>query len=138
MKRTVLIADENSKARNALRKILESEGYDIVETDSGDEALALAADLASAVFVLPIERSPIHGIRVCHELRALEQYRSKPIIFLAGNSSDFVLHEALTVGGDDFIHKPYSLVTVQARLRIHFQRLEYLHRLERVHRILKQ
>jgi adenylate cyclase len=131
MKRTILIADTDSKARTALRQILEPEGYDILCGDSGQQALALATARQIDVFLLAIEMSDINGISLCRKLREFEQYRQTPIVFLTDISSDVILREALKVGGDDFIPRPYTPVYVQARVRIHFQRLEYA-------RILKQ
>src|SRR5207237_6521829 len=49
-----------------------------------------------------------------------------------------LLHQTLAVGGDDFIQKPYTPITVRARLKIHVQRLEYAQRLERIRKLLKQ
>jgi adenylate cyclase len=138
MKRTILIADDDSKTREFLIKLLQPEGYDIVQAESGEQALALATAVPIDIFLLSIEMSRMNGIIVCQELRGIEQYRTSPVIYLAGNSGDAVLNQALTVGGDDFIQKPYTPITVRARLKNHIERLEYFQRLDRVRRILKQ
>ena len=137
MKRTILIAENDSTERSDLRQMLEPEGYDILCGESGEHALALANSRLIDVFLLAIE-APINGINLCCKLRSIELYRDAPIIFLTGSSADNVLREAVRVGGEDFIQKPYTPVFVQARVRVHFQRLEYAHRLDRVRGILKQ
>jgi class 3 adenylate cyclase len=138
MKRTVLIATDDSTTRNSLQQFLEPEGYDVIQAESGDQALALAIALEIDVFLIGIEMPRMNGIVVCQELRANDKYRSTPIIFLAGNSGDAHLNAALTVGGDDFIQKPYTLSTVRARLKTHFERLESSQRLDRLRRIMSQ
>jgi adenylate cyclase len=138
MKRTILIVDFDKSARNALQRILEPEGYDLIQAESGEQALALAMALHVDIFLLAIEMPRMSGIVLCRELRAMEQYGLTPIILLTGNSGDGLLHEALTIGGDDFIQKPYTSITVRARLKIHLERLEYFQRLDRVRGILKQ
>jgi class 3 adenylate cyclase len=138
VKRTILIADDDSKTRQALQLALEPEGYDVIQAESGEQALALATALQVDIFLLGIELARMNGVIVCRELRGIDQYRATPIIFLTGGSSDVLLHEALTAGGDDFIQKPYTPITVRARLRNHVQRLEYAHRFDHVRRILKQ
>jgi adenylate cyclase len=138
MKRTILIAETDSRARTDLRLILEPEGYDILCGESREHALALAAARHIDVFLLVIQSAKINGIDLCREIRSIEQYRDTPIIFLTDSSADMVLREALKVGGEDFIQKPYTPVFVQTRVKVHFQRLEYVHRLERVRGILKQ
>jgi len=138
MKRTILIADNDSMARTALRQILEPEGYDILCGESGQQALALATARHIDVFLLAIEMSDMNGISLCRKLREFEQYGRTPIVFLTDINSDGILREALKVGGDDFISKPYTPAYVQARVKIHFDRLDYAHRLDHVRGILKQ
>jgi class 3 adenylate cyclase len=138
MKRTILIAGEDSKTRNSLQQFLEPEGYDIIQAESGDQALALATALEIDVFLLGLEMPGTNGIIVCQELRAKEKYRTTPTIFLTGTSGEAHLNAALTVGGDDFIQKPYTAVTVRARMKMHLQRLENARKLERIRRILQQ
>src|SRR5262249_52137787 len=98
----------------------------------------LATALEITVFLIGIEMPRMNGIVLCRELRSLERYRSTPIIFLTGNSGDGVLQQALSKGGDDFIQKPYTPVTVRARLKNQFQRLDYAQRAGRIRAILKQ
>jgi len=138
MKRTILIADNDSDARNALRQMLEPDGHHIVQAESAEQALALAVERQVDVFLLALEMPRINGMNLCRELREIEQYRKTPIVLLTNSSADRALHDALKAGADDFIEKPFWPVTVQTRLRLHFQRLDYARRLEHVHGILKQ
>jgi class 3 adenylate cyclase len=138
MKRTILIADDDSKSRTTLHQILEQDGYDVLQAESGDQALALASAMKVDMFLLAIEMHKMSGIVVCAELRSNEQYRETPIIFLTGQSSDAVLRQALAGGGDDFIQKPYTPITVRARFKLHVERLEYLQRLDRVRGLMQQ
>src|SRR5262245_39774557 len=138
MKRTILIVDHDASARSALYRILESDSHDIVQAESGEQALALATAIKIDIFLLRIEMPRMNGIVLCRELRNIEKYRSAPILFLVGNSDDGFLQEALTIGGDDFIQKPYTSITVRARLKIHIDKMEYYQRLDRVRGILKQ
>src|ERR1051326_3362706 len=138
MKRTVLLAEHDSASRNSLYQMLETEGYDVVQAESGEQALALATALQIDIFLIGIEMPRMSGIVLCQEFRNIQQYRETPIILLTGNSTDAVLNSTLAVGADDFIQKPYTPITVRARLKLHVQRLEYSQRLERIRRLLKQ
>src|SRR5262245_56375513 len=139
MKRTtVLIAEDDFKSRNALQQLLEPEGYDVIQAESGEQALAMARAMQIDIFLLSLEMHRMNGIIVCEELRGIERYGSAPILFLMGNSADGLLDRALKVGGDDFIQKPYTPTTVRARLKTHVQRLDYFQQLDRGRRILKQ
>jgi adenylate cyclase len=137
MKRTILIADDDSAGRVALQQILEPEGFEVIHAGSGDQTLALAIAKQIDIFILDIETPRINGILVCSELRKIERYRNTPIILLTGNTDD-ILHDGLTAGGDDFIKRPFTPMKVRARLKAHAGRLESLHRLDHVRGILKQ
>src|SRR3954469_10577190 len=99
MKRTILIADDEPAARTFLQKLLEPEGYDIVQAESGEQAIALSQSLRLDAFILDIEMPKISGIAVCKTLRAMEQYRSTPIIFLTGSGDEAMLEAAFAAGG---------------------------------------
>jgi len=138
MKRTILIADDDKVARTALQQLLEAEGHNVAQADSGDQALALATAMQIDIFLIGLEMPRMNGVVLCQELRSIDRYRDAPIILLAGQGGEAALHKALTVGADDFIQAPYTSITVRARLRTHLLQLEYLQRLDRVRRILKQ
>jgi class 3 adenylate cyclase len=138
MKRTILIADNDASAREALQQIIEPEGYDVVEADSGEQAIALAANLHVDAFLIEIAMPRMNGVAFCQAIRALEEHRNTPIIFITATGDDAALHDSLIAGGDDFIKKPYAPASVRARLKTHLLRMEYFLQLERSRRILKQ
>jgi adenylate cyclase len=137
MKRTILIADGDSASRVALQQMLEPEGFGVIHAESGDQALALATALQIDFFMLDIEMPRINGVLVCRELRKIDRYQDTPIIFLTG-TTEHALHEGLTVGGNDFIQRPFTAIKVRARLKAHVDRLDSLQRLNRLRGILKQ
>src|SRR5205809_701064 len=130
MTRIILIADEDSSDRNILQRILEPEGYEVVQAESGEQVIALANTLQVDAFLLAIELPRMNHAVLCAEIRAIDRYRGAPIIFLTGSGDDAVLQEALGAGGDDFIKKPYTSVGVLARVKTHLQHVESLQRLE--------
>src|SRR5262245_39167497 len=123
MKRTILIASDDAKARNSLQQILELDGLDVVQAESGEQTLALATAVHIDIFLLAVEMPGMNGVRLCKEFREIERYRETPIILLTGESGDNLLQQALTLGANDFVQKPYTPITVRARLKIHVQRL---------------
>jgi adenylate cyclase len=138
MARTILIVDDEAGAREVLRQMLEPEGYEVILAESGEQAIALATTLKIEAFLLDIEMPRMNGIDLCRALRGMEQYEAVPIIFLTGVSDDAVLEEAFASGGDDFLNKPFTPARARVRVRSHLQRVENLHRLERMRSVLKQ
>lgn len=135
MKRTVLIADDDPSSRNLLQSILEGEGYDVIQADSGEQALAVTHTLLLDAFILNIQ---MNGINLCRAIRQMERHRSTPIIFLTGSDTDETIDLAFSAGGDDFITKPVSPAAVRARVKSHLKRAEYSGRLEWLRSVLKQ
>ena len=138
MSRTVLIVDDEAGAREVLQRILELADYDIVQAESGSQAIALATTLQVDAFLLDIDMPGMNGMDLCRALRSMETYATSPIIFLTGATDDAVLEAAFESGGDDFIQKPFTSAGVRARLKNHLQRMEYRQRFERMRRVLKQ
>jgi adenylate cyclase len=138
MARTILIVDDDASVREALQLFLEPEGYDVIQAEGGEQAIALASTFQIDAFLMDIEMPRMNGIDLCRSIRGMERYRTTPIIFLTGENDDAILEEAFTSGGTDFINKPCTATALRARLKSHLERMEYLQRLERMRRVLKQ
>jgi adenylate cyclase len=136
--KTILITDDDSGVREILAEILESEGYKVLQAESGDQAIELARSRRVDAFLLDMEMPGMSGIEVCRSVRTLDRYQSTPIIFVTGIGEDRGLEDAFAAGCDDFISKPPSAAILSARLKGHLQRMEYFQRLERARRALRQ
>jgi class 3 adenylate cyclase len=138
MTRTILIAVDDSGARDSLQTILESEGYDVIQADSGDQAIAVTRTLQIDAFLLDTEMPGMDGINLCREIREIERHRSAPIIFLIGRYNDHDIDGAFSAGGDDFVVKTGGAFALRRRLRSHLERVEHAHRVEYLRGVLKQ
>jgi adenylate cyclase len=138
MARTIIIADDDESVRQLVAQILERDGYEVVHAESGEQAIGLAAILHVDAFLLDLDMPKMTGIQVCRTLRGIENYRTTPIIFVTGLDEGTGLEEALAAGGDDFINKPFSAVTLRARLKTQLERRDYVQKLERARKALKQ
>ena len=131
-RKTVLIVDDQSTARGVLRRMLERAGYRVMEAESGEQALALAADSAVDAVVLDVKMPGIGGIETCRRLRATQRHRITPILVVTALDERQALTSAFAAGCDDFIPKPIEPVVLEARLHSHLQRAELYFQLERV------
>jgi adenylate cyclase len=138
MARTVLIVDDEAPIRQLLANLIERDGYAIFEAGSGEEAIALANRHRVDAFLLDMQMPRMSGIQICRALRAIEDYKATPIIFVTGQDENTGLEEAFTSGADDFITKPFNPLVLRARLRGHLERMEYFRKLQRSQLALKQ
>jgi adenylate cyclase len=138
MARTVIIADDDESVRQLVAEILERDGYNVLHAETGEQTIGMAAMLHVDAFLLDLDMPKMSGIQVCRTLRGMESYRATPVIFVTGMDEGSGLEEALSAGGDDFINKPFSPVTLRARLKTQLERRDYVQRLERARKALKQ
>lgn len=138
MTRTILIAEDDRDAREMLCDILERDGYEVIQAESGQRAVGMAAMLQIDAFLLDFEMPGMNGIEVCRALRSMENYRITPIIFVTGLDEAAGLEQALAAGGDDFISKPFNSVVLRARLETQLERIDYTQRLERARKALRR
>jgi DNA-binding response OmpR family regulator len=118
MAATVLVVEDERKLRDFVRSYLERAGFTVLSTDSGAEAITMAADAAPDLVVLDLGLPDVPGETVARELRAAGP---TPILMLTARSSEEDRIRGLELGADDYVTKPFSprelVLRVQAILR---------------------
>jgi len=112
--RAVVVDDENSLT-DLLSMALRYEGWDVRLASNGQQALSTIREFRPDVVVLDIMLPDIDGLAVLSRLRA--DGIQTPILFLTAKDSVDDRVAGLTVGGDDYVTKPFSLEELVARLR---------------------
>jgi DNA-binding response OmpR family regulator len=118
MTATVLLVEDERKLRELVRSYLERAGFAVLSTDSGAEAISVAASAAPDLIVLDLGLPDVPGEAVAREVRASS---STPILMLTAKSSEEDKIAGLELGADDYVTKPFSprelVLRVQAILR---------------------
>jgi two-component system response regulator AtoC len=102
----VLIAEDEPQARDALRELLEDEGYRVLTARDGREAAALLAVEAVDAAVLDIRMPEKDGLAVLRELRAEED--PPPVLMMTAYGNSSVAIEAMALGAFDYLTKPLN------------------------------
>jgi two-component system KDP operon response regulator KdpE len=113
MTRVLVVEDERSLLR-ALAMNLIARGYAVTEADTGTKALTALADRPHDVIVLDLGLPDMSGMDI---IRAVREYAATPIIVLSARSGSPDKVEALDLGADDYVTKPFSMDELLARLR---------------------
>src|SRR5438128_2578863 len=117
----IVVVDDDSECLKLLTGILTSEGYNIRPADSGELALASIAAKPPELILLDIRMPWMDGFEVCRHLKACEETRDIPIIFLSAVNEVQERIEGLRLGAVDFISKPFHPDELLARVRIHLE-----------------
>ncbi|MDS4019742.1 MAG: response regulator, partial [Candidatus Competibacter sp.] len=114
----ILIVDDDATAIQVLYGALEGLGEFHFAT-SGEQALTLLAQHAVDLVLLDIRMPGMDGFMTCRALR--RDYPDLPVIFMTA-AGDFAMEiQALEVGGNDFVSKPFNHAVVRARVTLHLR-----------------
>jgi two-component system nitrogen regulation response regulator NtrX len=106
----ILVVDDEEGIRFSLRGILEDEGYEVMEAESGEVALSTLEAQSPSLILLDIWLSGIDGLSVLETVR--EKWPDIPVIMISGHGSIETAVTAIKKGAFDFIEKPLSLEKV--------------------------
>ncbi|MBP2381883.1 response regulator transcription factor [Brachybacterium sacelli] len=111
----LLVVDDEPNIRDLLATSLRFAGFEVFTASTGNEAIREATDHQPDLVVLDVMLPDMDGFTVTRRLRDRgEQY---PILFLTARDETQDKVAGLTVGGDDYVTKPFSLEEVVARIR---------------------
>ena len=111
----VLVVDDEPNIRELVQVALKFHGCSVTTTATGMDALRLAALDSPDLIVLDVMLPDIDGFEVCRRLRA--NANDVPVIFLTARDTTSDTVTGLTLGGDDYITKPFSVEALVARVR---------------------
>lgn len=111
----ILIVEDERNVTSYLQTSLEAEGFAVDIAEDGEAGLGLALTNAYDAITLDIMLPGMNGYRVCKEIRKAGV--ETPILMLTAKDGEYDEADALDIGADDFLRKPFSLVVLIARLR---------------------
>jgi two-component system KDP operon response regulator KdpE len=112
---TVLIIEDEPRMRSFLRASLTSHNYRVLEAESGEEGLALAASRSPDVVLLDLGLRDLDGVEVARRMR---EWTPVPIVVLSARGREQDKVEALDAGADDYLTKPFGMAELLARVRV--------------------
>lgn len=116
-KATILVVDDDPRNVRLLSMILETEGYEVLQGYSGEEAIEKTKTELPDLILLDIMMPRVDGYEVCQKLREEKQSKAIPIVMITALRGLDEKIKALDTGADDFISKPFDKFEVLARAR---------------------
>jgi len=103
----ILVVDDEEYLTDLLSTSLRFQGFEVAIADNGFGALATAGSFEPDLILLDVMMPDIDGMEVCRRLRSAGN--QVPVIFLTARDTKADLLSGFTVGGDDYIAKPFRL-----------------------------
>src|SRR5579883_2037929 len=116
----ILIVDDEIEIIRALQRNLAAYGYRVLSARSGEEAVALFLQQRPDLVLLDIMLPGMSGLDVCRRIRAESNI---PIIILSVKDAEKDKVQALDLGADDYVAKPFGIDEVLARVRVALRRV---------------
>jgi two-component system OmpR family response regulator len=117
----ILVVDDEKNISDLIATSLRFVGFDVRTAASGSEALTVAEEFKPQAVVLDVMLPDIDGFEVCRQLRS--EGLNIGVLFLTAKDGMEDKVAGLTIGGDDYMTKPFSLEELVARLRALLRRI---------------
>src|ERR1700761_8078353 len=111
----LLVVDDDRAVRDALRRVLTLDGYDVQTADDGSEAIEQIVHAVPDAVVLDVGMPELDGLEVCRRLRLLGN--RVPVLMLTARVEIADRVAGLDAGADDYLAKPFDNAELKARLR---------------------
>lgn len=118
-KADILVIDDTPENLNLLSAMLTEQGYKVRSVTKGSTGLRGANAVPPDLILLDVNMPEMNGYEVCQHLKANDRTREIPVIFLSALGDVLDKVKAFTVGGVDYITKPFQLEEVLARIENH-------------------
>ncbi|MEK9967933.1 MAG: response regulator transcription factor [Ferrovibrio sp.] len=118
--RTILVVDDEKQIRRFLRTGLSVHGYEVIEAESGEEAVRMASTRSPDLVVLDLQLGDMDGLDV---LKRIREWSWLPVLILSVRNREVEKVKALEMGADDYITKPFGIAEFIARVNALLRRI---------------
>jgi two-component system cell cycle response regulator DivK len=106
---TILHIEDNFENRLLVRRILQFEGYDVVEAESAREAMELLPECHPALILLDINMPEVDGYTLATRLKSIPEYKHIPMLAITANALRGDKERSFQAGCDGYIEKPIDM-----------------------------
>jgi len=113
----VLVVDDEPHIRRLLAARLVAEGYDVAESENGEDGLRVVLSEPPDIVLLDLMMPGPNGLEILGRIRSTPGLEGLPVVILTAKGEDTDRELALAGGATDFITKPFSPMKLLARIR---------------------
>lgn len=113
----ILIVEDDPNSRKLLRDVLDTEGYETLETDTAEEGLRMARERVPALILMDIRLPGMSGIEALHALRQDVRTHAVPVVAVTASVMLAQTTQAVNAGFDALAHKPVNVTALLGTIR---------------------
>ena len=117
MKKRILVVEDQEDNRRILRDLLTGAGFDLIEAENGEEAVASAQASRPDLILMDIQLPLLDGYEATRRIKANPDLKSIPIIVVTSYALSGDEEKARLAGGDDYVAKPFSPRQLLAKVK---------------------
>ncbi|MEY8394733.1 response regulator transcription factor [Lachnospiraceae bacterium 45-P1] len=114
IKDRILVVEDDKRISNFFRTVLEANHYDVIMAQTGAEAYSLITSQCPDVVLLDLGLPDMDGVKI---LKSVREWSAMPVIVVSARTHERDKVEALDLGADDYITKPFGTSELLARIR---------------------
>lgn len=118
-KNKLLIVDDSMVNLNLLAELLKDKGYQLAFAQSAKETYKVLENFLPDLILLDIMMPEVDGYQVCEKLKSDEKTKKIPVIFITAKNDEKGILQAYSVGGVDYVTKPFFVKELLARIETH-------------------
>ena len=131
MSELIYIADDEKNIRELVKCFLENQGYEVETFSNGDDLFKRYKEKNADMIILDVIMPGTDGVEICRQIR---QIANVPIIILSAKDSEEDRIKGISVGGDDYLTKPFTPIELVARVQALFRRIS-MDKVEKVEKV---
>ena len=131
MSELIYIADDEKNICELVKCFLENQGYEVETFSNGDDLFKRYKEKNADMIILDVIMPGTDGVEICRQIR---QIANVPIIILSAKDSEEDRIKGISVGGDDYLTKPFSPIELVARVQALFRRIS-MDKVEKVEKV---
>ena len=115
IKDRVLVVEDDKRISNFIKTVLEANNYDVIVAQTGAEAYSMVTSQCPDVVILDLGLPDMDGMKI---LQGVREWSAMPVIVVSARTHERDKVEALDLGADDYITKPFDLPELLARITV--------------------
>jgi len=113
----ILIAEDEKDIRDLISFTLSFAGHDVTATSNGEEAYKKAVEILPDLILLDVRMPRMTGYEACEKIKADENTKDIPVVFLSAKGQEAEVNTGLAVGAKEYILKPFAPDLLAERVR---------------------